>query len=59
MLWFHVPYMFMVYGTSNGPQHDICNYLGVVRWFSVFVAKVEAPVLFVNGDPKQGAPRIW
>ena len=26
--WFHIPYTIMVYGTSNGPQNDIGNYLG-------------------------------
>ena len=28
MLWFHIPYRIMVYGTSNGPQNDIGNHLG-------------------------------
>ena len=28
ILWFHLPYSIMVYGTSNGPQDDIGNYLG-------------------------------
>ena len=28
VLWFHLPYRILVYGTSNGPQNDIGNYLG-------------------------------
>ena len=28
MLWFHIPYTVMVYGTSNGPQNDIGDDLG-------------------------------
>ena len=28
VLWFHTPYMIMVYGTSNEPQNFIGNYLG-------------------------------
>ena len=28
ILWFHVPSILIVYGTSDGPQNDIDNYLG-------------------------------
>ena len=28
MLWLHISYIVMIYGTSNGPQNDIGNYLG-------------------------------
>ena len=31
MLWFHMPRMILVYGTSNGPQNDIGNSLGFVE----------------------------
>ena len=30
MLWFHMPYIVMVYGTSNGLQNDIGIYLAPV-----------------------------
>ena len=26
--WLHISYRIMVYGTSNGPQHDIGNSVG-------------------------------
>ena len=28
MLWFGIPCIMIVYGTSNGPQNDVGNYLG-------------------------------
>ena len=28
VLWFHIPYIILVHGTSNGPQNDIDNHLG-------------------------------
>ena len=27
ILWFRISYILIVYGTSNGPQNDIGNYL--------------------------------
>ena len=37
MLWFHIPCIIIVYGTSNEPQNDIGNCLGP---FSNMVAVV-------------------
>ena len=29
LLWFHIPYLVIVYVTSNRPQHDMSNCLGL------------------------------
>ena len=44
MLWFHIPYIITVYGTSNGPQNDFGNYLVPCRIASSTIPEMGIPM---------------